>query len=163
MTSLSWLSHALSQSCSGTNIHLIKRKPFHLKSVDHKEMKIRFSAKTSGIITFKLSHIYCMLASCMATVFPRSWCGISCCFVGYVTMLVNNTLLQKRDCIFWHFLPYIMYFHWTASTTQHFNSTTKTDKLEHLAVTSSELTRDQCHRLDVRLWALTIALTFTLL
>ena len=126
MTSLSWLSHAVSQSCCGVNIHLIKRKPFHLESGDHKETRIRISAKTSGIITFKLSHIYCMLASCMATLFLRSWCGISCCFVGYVTMLINNTLLQKKDCIFWNFLQCIMYIHSSASTTQHFNSTTKT-------------------------------------
>lgn len=180
MTSFSWLSHALSQSCSGANIHLIKRKPFQRKSVDHKEMRIGFSAKTSSIITFKWSHIYCMLASCMATVFPQSWCGISCCFVGYVTMLINNTLLQKRDCIFWPFVQCIMYFHWTASSTQHLNSNTKTaeecsskhfnvacilffDKLEPLAVTSSKLTPDRCHGLDVRLWPLMIALTFTLL
>ena len=107
-------------------MHLIKWKPFHLESIDYKETRIRISAKTSGIVTFKLSHIFCMLASCIATLFLRSWCGISCCFVGYVTMLINNTLLQKRDCIFRHFLQCIVYVHWTASTTQHFNSTTRT-------------------------------------
>ena len=107
-------------------MHLIKRKPFYLESVDHKEMRIRISAKISGVITFKSSHIYCMLVSCMATLFPQSWCGISCCFVGYVTMLINNTRLQKRDCIMWHFVQCIKYFYWTASSTQHLNSTTKT-------------------------------------
>ena len=117
MTSFSWLSHALSQSCSRANIQLVKRKPFHLESIDHRETRIRISAKTSGIVTFKLSHIYCMLASCIATLFPWSWCGINCCFVGYVITLISNTLLQKRDCIFWHFLQCIMYVHCTASTT----------------------------------------------
>ena len=121
-----WLSHALSQSCSRANIQLVKRKPFHLASIDHKETRIRISAKTSGIVTFKLWHIYCMLASCMATLFPQSWCGVSCYFVGYVTMLINNTHLQKRDCIMWHFVQCIKYVHWTASSTQHLNSTTKT-------------------------------------
>ena len=182
MISLSWLSHALSQSCPGANIHvhLSKRKPFHLKSIDHKETRIRISAKTSGIITLKLSNIYYLLASCMATLFPWSWFGISCCFVGYVTMLINNALVQKGDCIICIFysvlctsiglpLPHNISIALLrlqkSAQPKHFNVLCILffDKLEPLAVTSRELTCDWCHRLEVRLWPLMIALTFTLL